>query len=256
MARRNALLTLIAPWFALACAQTANLRPLDPVGPALGDDTVALEPGTSLVDVYRLLRAVGVTNLNNPLDSYIESAGDGRGYFALTGDQLPELLVFADGRLWRRLPMAVTHWAYVHGVRFHSAQANSDIAFVVVSRAIRYGEPASLQLVAPEALTARYDLTLLALENEGVRDPLFIGRDLGMTDGVPFKAYFTARHSDGGPWSRGYMLDASGWRVKLEEASPQATAEVERCTCYQKWRDGTVPPSFEETLTDPRQLLR
>jgi hypothetical protein len=248
MTCRTAILIVTTALPLAACPPSAVRRPLEPIGWTLRAGAADLAPGTALVDAFRQLRAAGVTNLSNPLTSFVESARDGRGYFALAGDQLDQLLIFVDGRFWRGQPIARTLRAQVHGVRLRSASARPDIAFVVVSRVTAYGEPAGLQLVAPGVATMRYDLTLLALENEGLRDPLFIGRDLGTADGIAYKAYFTARRADGAVWPRAYLLDAAADRLLLEPAPAQAVAEAQLCSCYQAWRDGVVPPSFEEAL--------
>jgi len=255
MVERLALLSLATLWLAPACAPGPTLRPLDPVGPALARDASALAPGISLVEAYRQLRASGVTNLNNPLDSYIEGDPDDRGYFALTGDQLDRLLIFVDGRLWRGQPIAPTHHARVHGLRVQHGAGGTTVGFVVVSTAIAFGEPASLQLVEPGAATVRYDLTLLALENEGVRDPLFVGRDLGLAGGIAYQTYFTARRADGQLWPRGYLLDVVDGRLVIEEASARTAADVQLCACYQAWRAGERAPSFEQVLADPSRAL-
>lgn len=250
MVRRLALLLSVVAWCALACAPVATLRPFDPVGPALAPEAMALAPGIALVDAHRQLRAAGVTNLNNPLDSYIESS-DGHGYFALAGDQLDRLLIFVDGKLRQQAPIARTRHPYVHGVRVHAAGRGSDIAFAVVSRATAFGELASLQLVIPGRSTARYDLTLLALANEGLRDPLFVGRDLGRDDGIAYKTYFTARRSDGQLWPRSYLLDAVAGQLAVELVPVESAVEMQRCSCYQAWRAGDAPPSFEQALAAP-----
>ncbi|MBN2359746.1 MAG: hypothetical protein JXR83_09855 [Deltaproteobacteria bacterium] len=246
---------LAAPCIALACAPGTVARPLDPVGSAIAIDAVELAPGTPLVDAFHRLRAAGVTNLNNPLESYIESGRDGRGYFALTGDQLDRLLIFVDGRFWRGQPIAPTHHACVHGVRVWRIAARAEVGFVVLSRGTAYGAPAGLQLVTPGGETARYDLTLLALENEGLRDPLLVGRDLGPAAGIDHQVFFTARRADNRLWPRGYLLGVVDGRLVIEEASARDEAEVRLCSCYQAWRDGMAAAPFEEAVAGS-QVLR
>jgi hypothetical protein len=233
---------------ALACAPVTTLRDPGAVQRATPLHEAALRQlrrGMSLRDAYALLRACGVTHLNNPLHAYIEPSPGAptpmptpRGLHALTGDHLGALLLFEDGAYVRALSLGDRAFPEVHGVRVWDSEGVQRLRFLVLSSQVGFGEPATLELVGTELPAQRYDLTALALVHEGLRQPLLLGRDLGSQDGLDLGVYLTARSGAGQPWAAAYMLHWQEQQLRIERASDAQREQAAHCSCHEDWLTG------------------
>lgn len=138
---------------------------------------------------------------------------------------------------------------YVHQLFFLNYDQEEAAFFVVDGNAPAKGR-AILQLarLGTERVERCYDLSKIIEVNGGLREPLFMGRDLGFDREIGYMyPYFTAKSNQEEAWENVYNVLFINGELMLNKTEDVG---IESCSCYQSWLDGR-----KESLGEIEQSL-